>query len=50
MWIRSLGHIKIGPAAHVGARGPVTELVQRWCQDIINGRADDEFGWLSYGD
>jgi branched-chain amino acid aminotransferase len=50
MPIRSLDHIKIGPAAHVGARGPVTELVQRRYQDIINGRADDEFGWLSYGD
>jgi hypothetical protein len=50
MPIWSLGHIKIGPAAHVGARDPVTELVQRRYQGIINGRADDEFGWLSHGD
>ena len=50
--IRSLDKIAIGPpgskAGSGSARGPITEIIQRRYQDIINGRAEDEFGWLSY--
>jgi len=44
MPIRSLDHIVIGD----GTRGPVTEAIQRRYQDIINGRAEDVFGWMSW--
>lgn len=43
MPIRSLDRITIGN----GARGPVTEFLQKRYQDIINGRAPDKYGWLS---
>ena len=45
MPIRSLDRIPIGD----GARGPITERIQTRYQDIINGRADDVFGWMSWG-
>ena len=45
MPIRSLDKILIGQD---GARGPITETLQRLYQDIINGRAEDQFGWMSY--
>lgn len=53
MPIRSLDKIRIGKDLHSeghsgSSRGPITETIQRRYQNIINGRADDEFGWLSY--
>jgi branched-chain amino acid aminotransferase len=42
--IRSVDRITIG----AGARGPVTAAVQRAYFDIINGRAPDTRGWLTY--
>jgi hypothetical protein len=50
MPIRSLDKISIGSTASdgSGARGPITEVIQRRYQDIINGRAEDEFGWLRF--
>jgi len=44
MPIRSLDHIPIGE----GGRGPVTEHIQRRYQDIINGRAEDVFRWMTW--
>lgn len=44
MPIRSLDRITIGD----GARGPVTERLQARYQDIINGRAEDVHGWMSW--
>ena len=43
MPIRSLDRVPIG----AGGRGPVTERLQRRYQDIINGRAEDVFGWMA---
>lgn len=40
--IRSVDHIPIGS----GARGAITERLQRRFFDLVNGRADDAFGWL----
>jgi hypothetical protein len=51
MPIRSLDKIRIGTAGRENSsssRGPITETIQRRYQDIINGRAEDEFGWLTY--
>ena len=45
MPIRSLDRIPIGD----GKRGPITERIQTRYQDIINGRADDVYGWMSWG-
>lgn len=44
MPIRSLDRIVIGD----GKRGPITERIQSRYQDIINGRADDVYGWMTY--
>ena len=44
MPIRSLDHITIAD----GKRGPMTEHIQTRYQDIINGRAEDAYGWMSY--
>ena len=44
MPIRSLDHIVIGD----GKRGPFTERIQARYQEIINGRADDVYGWMSW--
>ena len=43
MPIRSLDHIVIGD----GHRGPITQRIQKRYQDIINGRAEDAYGWMS---
>ena len=43
MPIRSLDRITIGD----GVRGPITEKIQRRYQDIVHGRAEDVYGWLS---
>ena len=45
MPIRSLDKISIGAN---GTRGAITEAVQKRYQDTINGRCEDEFGWLTY--
>src|SRR5687768_13598716 len=42
--IRSVDKIVIGK----GARGPVTEAVQRAFFDVIECRVPDEFGWLTF--
>ena len=42
--IRSVDKIAIGD----GARGPITEMIQRRFFDIIQGREPDTHGWLTY--
>jgi branched-chain amino acid aminotransferase len=42
--IRSVDKIVIG----TGARGPVTEALQKAFFDVIECRVPDEFGWLTY--
>ena len=41
--IRSVDRIQIG----IGRRGPVAEALQREFFDVVEGRAADEFGWLT---
>jgi branched-chain amino acid aminotransferase len=48
MPIRSLDKILIGHGETVGKRGPITKLLQAQYQDIINGRAEDVHGWMSW--
>jgi len=40
--IRSVDRIVVGQ----GARGPITEKLQKAFFDIVNGKAQDRFGWL----
>ena len=40
--IRSVDKIVVGQ----GARGPVTEAIQRTYFDVIHGRVPDQYGWL----
>jgi branched-chain amino acid aminotransferase len=42
--IRSVDKITVGQ----GARGPVTEALQKAFFDVIEGRVKDEFGWLTF--
>jgi branched-chain amino acid aminotransferase len=42
--IRSIDRIQIGH----GARGPVTEALQRAFFDVVQCRVPDEFGWLTF--
>ncbi len=42
--IRSIDRIPIGP----GKRGPITEKIQRKFFDIIEGKVDDPYGWLTF--
>ena len=42
--IRSVDKITVGK----GARGPVTEALQKAFFDVIEGRVTDEFGWLTF--
>jgi len=42
--IRSVDRITVGR----GARGPITEALQRAFFDVIECRVPDEFGWLTY--
>jgi branched-chain amino acid aminotransferase len=42
--VRSIDRIPVG----AGARGPVTEALQRAFFDIINGEVPDTRGWLTY--
>ncbi len=41
--IRSVDRIKVGN----GRRGPVTERLQRAFFDLVEGRVDDRYGWLT---
>jgi branched-chain amino acid aminotransferase len=41
--IRSIDHITVG----AGHRGPITEAVQTAFFDIVSGKAEDKFGWLT---
>lgn len=41
--IRSIDRIPIGS----GRRGPITEKLQRRLFDIVEGKAEDKYGWLS---
>lgn len=42
--IRSIDKITVG----IGRRGPVTEKIQRRFFDIIEGKVDDPYGWLTF--
>ena len=42
--IRSVDKITIGN----GARGPITETIQKRFFDIVHGREPDTHGWLTY--
>lgn len=42
--IKSVDRIPVGK----GKRGPITEKLQRRLFDIIEGKADDKYGWLEY--
>ena len=42
--IRSVDKIKIG----AGARGPITESLQKAFFDVVECRVPDEFGWLTF--
>jgi branched-chain amino acid aminotransferase len=42
--VRSIDRIKIGK----GKPGPITLQVQKDFLDIVHGRAEDTFGWLTY--
>ncbi len=41
--IRSVDKIQVGS----GRRGPITERIQKAFFDIVSGRAEDRFGWLT---
>ncbi|MHC5038000.1 MAG: aminotransferase class IV, partial [Planctomycetota bacterium] len=41
--IRSVDKVKIG----LGRRGPLTTEVQKQYMDIVNGRAEDKYGWFT---
>ncbi len=41
--VRSIDRIKVGE----GQRGPVTEQLQRHFFDIVKGRSEDPYGWLT---
>jgi branched-chain amino acid aminotransferase len=42
--IRSVDRINIGK----GARGPITEFLQSQYMNIVQGKAEDKYGWLTY--
>lgn len=42
--IKSIDRIPVG----AGRRGPITEKLQRRFFDIIEGKADDPYGWLTF--
>lgn len=42
--IRSIDRIPVGQ----GRRGPITEKIQRRFFDIIEGKVDDPYGWLTF--
>ena len=41
--IRSIDKVPVG----IGRRGPVTEALQKRFFDIVEGRAEDQYGWLT---
>jgi branched-chain amino acid aminotransferase len=42
--IRTVDHIQVGK----GSRGPVTEMLQDKFFGLLEGRLEDDFGWLEY--
>ena len=42
--IASVDDIPVGP----GKRGPITEKLQTYFFDILTGKAEDIYGWLTY--
>ena len=42
--IRSIDRISIG----AGKRGPITEKIQQRFFDILNSKAEDKYGWLTF--
>ena len=42
--IRSIDHRTIG----IGSRGPITEKIQSTFFDVVEAKAEDKYGWLSY--
>jgi branched-chain amino acid aminotransferase len=42
--IRSIDHRTIG----IGKRGPISEKIQTAFFDIVEGKTEDKYGWLSY--
>ena len=42
--IRSIAHRTIG----IGRRGPVSEKLQKTFFDIVEAKAEDKYGWLTY--
>ncbi len=42
--IRSVDRIEVG----IGARGPVTEAIQKRFMDTVSGKVDDVHGWLTH--
>lgn len=41
--IRSIDRIQVGP----GHRGPITEKIQRAFFDLVEGKSEDKYGWLT---
>jgi branched-chain amino acid aminotransferase len=41
--IRSVDKVEVGS----GQRGPITEKIQKRFFEIVDGTAQDEFGWLT---
>jgi branched-chain amino acid aminotransferase len=41
--IRSVDKIQVGS----GRRGPITERIQKAFFDIVSGRSEDPYGWLT---
>jgi branched-chain amino acid aminotransferase len=42
--IRSVDKIAIGS----GSRGPITKKLQKAFEEILTGKAEDRFGWLTH--
>lgn len=42
--IRSIDKKTLG----IGKRGPVTEIIQKSFFDVVNGKVEDKFNWLTY--
>lgn len=42
--VRSVDRIEIG----AGRRGPITQKIQQRYMDVIQGKTDDPYGWLTY--
>jgi branched-chain amino acid aminotransferase len=42
--VRSVDRIQVG----AGKRGPITTQIQQRFLDLVHGRSDDPYGWLTY--